>query len=88
MVPEVKTENKPQASPTSPLPTSAPTTTPAVVPEVKTENKPQASPTGTLQVNPAIAPSAPTVIKAAVDSSATTVNAVQPVNKAEVKAPN
>jgi hypothetical protein len=84
VVPEVKVDSKPQASATSPLQTSAPTTTPAVVPEVK----PQASPTSTLQASPATAPTAPTANTAAGNSSATTVNAVQPVNQAEVKAPN
>jgi hypothetical protein len=82
--PAVVPEVKPQASATSPLQTSAPTTTPAVVPEVK----PQASPTSTLQASPATAPTAPTANTAAGNSSATTVNAVQPVNQAEVKAPN
>jgi len=84
VVPEVKVDIKPQPSSTSPLQTSAPTTTPAVVPEVK----PQASPTSTLQASPATAPTAPTANTAAGNSSATTVNAVQPVNQAEVKAPN
>jgi hypothetical protein len=82
--PEVKVDSKPQASATSPLQTSAPTTTPAVVPEVKS----QASPTSTLQASPATAPTAPTANTAAGNSSATTVNASQPVNQAEVKAPN
>jgi hypothetical protein len=82
--PEVKVDSKTQPSATSPLQTSAPTTTPAVVPEVK----PQASPTSTLQASPATAPTAPTANTATGNSSATTVNAVQPVNQAEVKAPN
>ncbi len=81
--PEVKVDSKPQASSTSPLQTS-PSTTPAVVPEVK----PQASPTSTLQASPATAPTAPTANTAAGNSSATTGNATQPVNQAEVKAPN
>ena len=82
--PEVKVDSKPQPSSTSPLQTSAPTTTPAAVPEVK----PQASPTSTLQASPATAPTAPTANTAVGNSSATTGNAVQPVNQAEVKAPN
>jgi len=81
--PEVKVDSKPQASSTSPLQTS-PSTTPAVVPEVK----PQASPTSTLQASPATAPTAPTANTAAGNSSATTGNATQPVNQAEVKTPN
>ena len=81
--PEVKVDSKPKPSSTSPLQAS-PSTTPAVVPEVK----PQASPTSTLQASPATAPTAPTANTAAGNSSATTVNAVLPVNQAEVKAPN
>jgi len=84
---EIKVETKPQTSATSPLQTSAPTT-PAVIPEVKAENKPQASPTSSLQANPAAAPTAPTANTAGGNSSATSVNVVQPVNKAEIKAPN
>jgi len=84
---EIKVETKPQTSATSPLQTSAPTT-PAVIPEVKAENKPQASPTSSLQANPATAPTAPTANTAGGNSSATSVNVVQPVNKAEIKAPN
>ena len=87
VAPEVKPENKPQSSATSPLQTS-PLTTPAVGPEVKPENKPQTSATSTLQANPATTPTVPSVNTASGNSSATTVNAAQPVNKAEVKAPN
>jgi hypothetical protein len=86
--PEVKVDIKPQPSSTSPLQASPSTTPAAAVPEVK----PQASPTSTLQANPAAAPTAPTANTPAGNSSATTVNttvnAVQPVNQAEVKAPN
>jgi len=82
--PEVKVDSKPKPSSTSPLQTSAPTTPAAAVPEVK----PQASPTSTLQASPATAPTTPTANTAAGNSSATTGNAVQPVNQAEVKAPN
>jgi hypothetical protein len=82
--PEVKVDSKPQASSTNPLQMS-PSTTPAVVPP---EVKPQASPTTPLQASPATSPTAPTANTAAGNSSATTVNAAQPVNQAEAKAPN
>jgi hypothetical protein len=81
--PAVVPEVKPQASPTTPSQTS-PATTPT--PAGTVETKP--SSTSTLQASPATAPTAPTANTAVGNSSATTVNAAQPVNQAEVKAPN
>ena len=83
---EVKVEPKPQATATTPSQASSATTTPSNTPAGTVETRP--SSTSTLQANPVSSSTSPTVNTPSGNSSATSVNASQPVNNSEVKAPN
>lgn len=83
--PEVKAETKPQSAATTPSQAS-PAITPSNTPAGTVDTRP--SSTSTLQANPVSSTTSPTVNTPSGNSSATSVNAPQPVNNSEVKAPN